>query len=251
MCGLRFVRRFVRRFSLRRLKGGSRKETHAARRARHVGTSDRRGARHVGTSDASRAATAIRMCGLRFVRRFVRRFSLRRLKSGSRQETHAARRARHVGTSDESRAATAIRMCGLRFVRRFVRRFSLRRLKGGSRKETHAARRARHVGTSDRRGARRVGTSDASRAATAIRMCGLRFVRRFVRRFSLRRLKGGSRKETHAARHARHVGTSGQESLRDAHDRLGTSESNCMPPSAEMSSGLGRRRACESPLMAA
>ena len=90
-------------------------ERDARREARrHVGTSDRRGARHVGTSDASRAATAIRMCGLRFVRRFVRRFSLRRLKGGSRKETHAARREtrrdeRQEGADTSGRATRVAR----------------------------------------------------------------------------------------------------------------------------------------------
>ena len=51
---------------------------------------DAASARHVGTTDERRSATAVgiqttaRPYGLRFVRRFVRRCSLRRLKSGSR-----------------------------------------------------------------------------------------------------------------------------------------------------------------------
>ena len=48
--------RFAMRCATRCLKGGSRQETHAARCARHV-----------ETSGESRSATAIRMCGLRFV----------------------------------------------------------------------------------------------------------------------------------------------------------------------------------------
>ena len=78
------------RCAMRRTTGclriGSRQERHAARRARrvgtigkrragHVGTTGARGARHVVTTGKRRAATAIRMCGLRFVMRFVEALS--------------------------------------------------------------------------------------------------------------------------------------------------------------------------------
>jgi hypothetical protein len=95
------------------LEIGSRSERNVARVARNVATIDKRGARHVGMSDERRAPTAIRIettAGpyvLRFVRRFATRRATQCLKSGSRQETRAAR---HVGTSGESRSATVIRI---------------------------------------------------------------------------------------------------------------------------------------------
>jgi hypothetical protein len=164
----------------------------------------RRGARHasqrariVGMTDKRRAAIgkATTSC---YALRFLRRFATGNLEIGSRSERNAARGARIVGMTDKRRAAIgeATTSC---YALRFLRRFATGILEIGSRSERNAARVARNVATIDKRGARIVGTIGDSRAATAIRIettagrCGLRFVTRFVRRFSLQRLKNESR----------------------------------------------------------
>jgi hypothetical protein len=95
------------------------------------------------------------------------------LKIGGRQETHAARvarkvatidkrGARNVGMSDERRAAIGETTTSC-YALRLLRRFATGILEIGSRSE-------RNVATIDKRGARNVGISDESSAATAIRI---------------------------------------------------------------------------------
>ena len=169
----------------------------AARVARNVATIDKKGARTVGMTDKRRAAIgeATASC---YALLFLRRFATGISEIGSRSERNAARRERNVGMSDKRRAVIgeATASC---YALLFLRRFATGILEIGSRSERNAARRERNVGTIDARLAaissrhgthhvptrmRRVGTS------SVIRMCGLRFVRLFVRRFATKGLKG-------------------------------------------------------------
>ena len=86
---------------------------------------------------------------------------MRRLKSGGRQETHAARVARNVATIDK-RGARNVGMSDKRraaigetttscYALRFLRRFATGILEIGSRSERNVARVARNVATIDKR----------------------------------------------------------------------------------------------------
>ena len=95
-----------------------------------------RGLKHVRRSEkrASQRARrdgkrgAIRICGLRFVRRSVTRLKNRGLKGVRRSEKRASRRARRDGKRG------AIRICGVRFARQYVRRF---KTVNGNRRAAH------------------------------------------------------------------------------------------------------------------
>ena len=137
--------------------------------------------------------------------RFLRRFATGILEIGSRSERNVAtidkRGARNVGMIGERCAAIGETTTSC-YALRFLRRFATGILEIGSRSE-------RNVATIDKRGARNVGMIGERRAAIGETTTSC-YALRFLRRFATGRLKSGSRQETHAARCARHVGTSGE-----------------------------------------
>ncbi len=149
------------RRAARCLNSGSRQVTHAARRARHVATIDKRGARHVGMSDKRRAAIGETTTSC-YALRLLRRFATGILEIGSRSERNVAtidkRGARTVGMTDKRRAAIgeATASC---YALRFLRRFATGILEIGSRSEKNVVRVARIVAAIDKRCARIVGTT--------------------------------------------------------------------------------------------
>ena len=126
---------------------------------RQEGREERRDERREGAAigEATTSCYALRL---------LRRFATGILEIGSRSERNVAtidkRGARNVGMSDERCAAIgeATTSC---CVLRLLRRFATGNLEIGSRSE-------RNVATIDKRGARHVGMSDESSAATAIRI---------------------------------------------------------------------------------
>ncbi len=155
----------LRRFATGILEIGSRSE-------RNVATIDKRGARNVGMSDERCAAIGETTTSC-YALRLLRRFATGILEIGSRSERNVAtidkRGARNVGMSDERRAAIGETTTSC-YALRLLRRFATGILEIGSRSERNVARVARNVATIDKRGARHVGMSDESCAATAIRI---------------------------------------------------------------------------------
>ena len=173
-----YALRFLRRFATGILEIGSRSERNAARVARNVATIDKRGARNVGMTDKRRAAIgeATTSC---YALRFLRRFATGILEIGSRSERNVARVARNVA-DDRQEGARNVGMTDKRRGDRggdheLLRLALLAALRDGDFGDRQSVREERREGRQERRddrqrGARNVGMTDKSRAATAIRI---------------------------------------------------------------------------------